>query len=392
MEFKVTLKSLRNVVSTSTRDSSVDDQPQRISSVARFPSAVTTIFKVAAEAAEDVTEVRGFANVFDRLGHGLNVSRVTNYGSEVKATPMEDAEYEDFNDNVIETQSTHPKRNKVMSASQTGTSFGNKDDDSLMVQYSVANDTNELARNKVKDQNPTATGATTVNHPNTITPGVDGQGQPIDPRKIQEYFEDFYEDIYEELHKFGEIESLNICNNLADHMVGNVYVQFTEEDQAAAALKALQGHFYSGSPIIADFSPVTDFREAMCRQFEENNCNRGGYYNFMHVKQIGRDLRKKLYGSYHRRSRGSRSRSRSMSPHRRRHSEGLGTIEIEGITMEIAEEVLTGMVDMTAMVGEDDMGAQGTPEVLQRRGVRNGGRRLKSGTRKGRGGTDSEKS
>ncbi|KAG4188794.1 hypothetical protein ERO13_A08G188100v2 [Gossypium hirsutum] len=153
--------------------------------------------------------------------------------------------------------------------------------------------------------------------PDMITPGVDPQGQPIDPRKIQEHFEDFYEDIYEELSKFGEIESLNVCDNLADHMIGNVYAQFREEDQAAAALQALQGRFYSGRPIIADFSPVTDFREATCRQYEENNCNRGGYCNFMHVKVIGRDLRRKLFGSY-RKYRGHRSRSRSGSPRPRR--------------------------------------------------------------------------
>lgn len=155
--------------------------------------------------------------------------------------------------------------------------------------------------------------------PDMITPGVDPQGQPIDPRKIQQHFEDFYEDIFEELDKFGEIESLNVCDNLADHMIGNVYVQFKEEDQAAAALQALQGRFYHGRPIIADFSPVTDFREATCRQFEENNCNRGGYCNFMHVKLIGRELRRKLYGRYrgYRISR-SRSRSRSLSPRHRR--------------------------------------------------------------------------
>ncbi|KAG6591187.1 Splicing factor U2af small subunit A, partial [Cucurbita argyrosperma subsp. argyrosperma] len=153
--------------------------------------------------------------------------------------------------------------------------------------------------------------------PDMITPGVDAQGQPIDPRKIQEHFEDFYEDIYEELGKFGEIECLNVCDNLADHMIGNVYVQFREEDQAAAALQALQGRFYSGRPIIADFSPVTDFREATCRQYEENNCNRGGYCNFMHVKMIGKDLRRKLFGR-HRGYRRSRSRSRSLSPRNRK--------------------------------------------------------------------------
>ncbi|KAJ8433600.1 hypothetical protein Cgig2_016530 [Carnegiea gigantea] len=150
--------------------------------------------------------------------------------------------------------------------------------------------------------------------PDMITPGVDAQGNPIDPRKIQEHFEDFYEDLFEELGKYGEIESLNVCDNLADHMVGNVYVQYREEEQAANALRNLTGRYYAGRPIIVDFSPVTDFREATCRQYEENTCNRGGYCNFMHLKRIGRELRRLLFGRYRRRR--SRSRSRSRSPHR----------------------------------------------------------------------------
>ncbi|KAK4482681.1 hypothetical protein RD792_009847 [Penstemon davidsonii] len=150
--------------------------------------------------------------------------------------------------------------------------------------------------------------------PDMITPGVDAQGHPIDPKKMQEHFEDFYEDLFEELNKYGEIESLNICDNLADHMVGNVYVQFREEEHAANALKNLTGRYYAGRPIIVDFSPVTDFREATCRQYEENTCNRGGYCNFMHLKRISRELRRQLFG----RSRRRHSRSRSRSPHRHR--------------------------------------------------------------------------
>ncbi|XP_071702019.1 splicing factor U2af small subunit B-like [Rutidosis leptorrhynchoides] len=149
--------------------------------------------------------------------------------------------------------------------------------------------------------------------PDSITPGVDPQGQPLDPRKIQDHFEDFYEDLFEELSKYGEIESLNICDNLADHMVGNVYVQFREEEHAASALQNLTGRFYAGRPIIVDFSPVTDFREATCRQYEENVCNRGGYCNFMHLKKISRELRRQLFGRSRR-----RSRSRSHSPQRHR--------------------------------------------------------------------------
>lgn len=147
-----------------------------------------------------------------------------------------------------------------------------------------------------------------------ITPGVDPQGQPLDPKKIQHHFEDFYEDLFEELSKYGEIQNLNICDNLADHMVGNVYVQFREEDHAAAALQNLSGRFYAGRPIIVDFSPVTDFREATCRQYEENVCGRGGYCNFMHLKKINDDLKRQLFGRSKRRH--SRSRSRSRSPHR----------------------------------------------------------------------------
>ncbi|CAL0333996.1 unnamed protein product [Lupinus luteus] len=153
--------------------------------------------------------------------------------------------------------------------------------------------------------------------PDMITPGVDVNGQPIDPRKIEEHFEDFYHDLFDELTKYGKLESLNVCDNLADHMVGNVYVQFREEEHAANALNNLTGRFYAGRPIIVDFSPVTDFREATCRQYDENSCNRGGYCNFMHLKRISRDLRRQLFGRHHR-SRHSRSRSRSRSPYRHR--------------------------------------------------------------------------
>ncbi|KAF5187417.1 Splicing factor u2af subunit-like protein [Thalictrum thalictroides] len=153
--------------------------------------------------------------------------------------------------------------------------------------------------------------------PDMVTPGMDPQGQAMDPRRIQEHFEDFYEDLFEELSKYGEIESLNICDNLADHMVGNVYVQFKEEDHAASAVQNLTGRFYAGRPIIVDFSPVTDFREATCRQYEENTCNRGGYCNFMHLKKISRELRRQLFGRYRRRH----SRSRSRSPQRNRNYE-----------------------------------------------------------------------
>lgn len=142
--------------------------------------------------------------------------------------------------------------------------------------------------------------------------------QQPDPRQLQQHFEDFYEDIFEELASFGEIEGLNVCDNLADHLVGNVYVKYREEESALAALNALSGRFYAGRPILCEFSPVTDFRESTCRQYEENTCTRGGYCNFMHLKPISRNLRKILFGRYKRRDDRDRDRDRDRDKDRDR--------------------------------------------------------------------------
>ena len=42
--------------------------------------------------------------------------------------------------------------------------------------------------------------------------------------------------MYEELESFGRIEELNVCANLGDHMIGNVYVKYEEEEMAEKVL------------------------------------------------------------------------------------------------------------------------------------------------------------
>ena len=82
---------------------------------------------------------------------------------------------------------------------------------------------------------------------------------------------------------------------MGDHLIGNVYVKFNTEEEAEAAQKSLNGKYYSGKQIICEYSPVTDFRESRCRQFEEGACGRGGFCNFMHLKYISRDFKKSLF-------------------------------------------------------------------------------------------------
>jgi len=68
------------------------------------------------------------------------------------------------------------------------------------------------------------------------------------------------------------------------------------EEDADKAVKDLNNRWFGGRPIYAELTPVTDFREACCRQYETGECTRSGFCNFMHLKPISRKLRSELYG------------------------------------------------------------------------------------------------
>merc|ERR1711936_1210310 len=156
----------------------------------------------------------------------------------------------------------------------------------------------------------------------------------VSDEEMQEHYDNFFEDVFVEAEdKYGEVEEMNVCDNLGDHLVGNVYIKFRREEDAARAVADLNNRWFGGRPIYAELSPVTDFREACCRQYEMGECVRSGFCNFMHLKPISRDLRRELYGrrgaqsglGNHGREKeaeksGKRRRSRSRSGERRKRS------------------------------------------------------------------------
>ena len=123
---------------------------------------------------------------------------------------------------------------------------------------------------------------------------LDPNAPPFDPKKDEEDFEDFYEEVFDELASFGFVEEMHVCDNLSDHMLGNVYVKFRREEDAERCKTLLSRRLYKGTPLRPEFSPVTDFREARCRQHDETKCSRGGYCNFMHIKRISRTFQRDL--------------------------------------------------------------------------------------------------
>ncbi|XP_044487807.1 uncharacterized protein LOC123212723 isoform X2 [Mangifera indica] len=187
------LKRLRSVVSTSSADSELVERARRIRSVATVPNPLATVIKAVAEAAEDVIRVKSTGSVFDRLGRGMDVSEMADHHTGLPEAVVVDREYENFDRVQEQTGSAYVKRHeysgqyvgdmrmiesdcglpfdsmthdegyddvnhmgyRVSDVLQSGPSGGNKSEDSLMLQYGVAknvDDVMQIPRNKDHDQ------------------------------------------------------------------------------------------------------------------------------------------------------------------------------------------------------------------------------------------------
>lgn len=97
-------------------------------------------------------------------------------------------------------------------------------------------------------------------------------------KELQEGFDAVYEDLYCELAKFGHLLELHVsctalhdelrltvnqvCDNVGDHLIGNVYARYEWETEAQAAVDNLNDRWYAGmclcSPIVY-IHELTDF-------------------------------------------------------------------------------------------------------------------------------------
>jgi splicing factor U2AF subunit len=139
-----------------------------------------------------------------------------------------------------------------------------------------------------------------------------------------EQFEIYCLDLIDELGKHGEVEELVIPCNLGEHLLGSVYVKYHNEEQASDALKSLSNRVYYGALVVPEFSPVVDFYEARCRNFDEGECSRGPFCNFIHMKTLSKFVKSEMKEAarvFRRKARGRKRRSRSRSPRRDRKEE-----------------------------------------------------------------------
>lgn len=154
-----------------------------------------------------------------------------------------------------------------------------------------------------------------------------GERRQYTEAELQEHFDSAYEELFVEIEsKYGELEELNVCENLNEHLVGNTYVKFRSEEDAEKACDDLNNRWFDGRPIYAELSPVTDFQDASC-QFSPAQCPRGTQCNFLHMKLVSRPVRHRLFKDRRRffYRRNGRSNSRSRSRDRRRKTRSRST-------------------------------------------------------------------
>jgi len=157
--------------------------------------------------------------------------------------------------------------------------------------------------------------------PNMWTnPIAEAQNNPLFKRKSPKdedaEFQEFFVDVFEEISKYGEVEDLMVCENLGEHLLGAVFVKFYDEEDAQKCTEGMKGRFFAGKEVKPQFSPVTDFREARCRQFETKNCNRGLMCNFAHIRLLPRH--EEFLRDLKRKQPFAGNRSRSLERHRSR--------------------------------------------------------------------------
>ena len=132
------------------------------------------------------------------------------------------------------------------------------------------------------------------NPPAAITFAEGGNVSDEDLKEALKHFEQFYEEIFVELSNFGELRELNVADNLCDHLIGNVYAKFFDENSASKAFNALEGKYYHSNLVDEEYSPIINIKDCKCRKYEDGLCQRGALCNFLHLKEVNRSLLKSL--------------------------------------------------------------------------------------------------
>lgn len=97
------------------------------------------------------------------------------------------------------------------------------------------------------------------------------------------HFCEFYDDVLPEFKKAGKVIQFKVCCNHEPHLRGNVYIQFSKQEEAEKAYRMFNSRWYGGKQLSCEFTNVIKWKSAICGLFHRNRCPKGSSCNFLHV-------------------------------------------------------------------------------------------------------------
>ena len=64
----------------------------------------------------------------------------------------------------------------------------------------------------------------------------------MENKELKEAFDEFYLEIFEEFRTYGSLEELQVCENMCDHLLGNVYVKYSDEVRSIIPKRHIRPH------------------------------------------------------------------------------------------------------------------------------------------------------
>lgn len=120
----------------------------------------------------------------------------------------------------------------------------------------------------------------------------------LEEKSIQIHLDLFYEDWFSELStRYGPVRRLVLASNSCPQLLGNIYVEFCEEEAAARCVEGLGRRYYSGKKIVAELGCCYKIDDGMCADGEKGTCGKGEKCGFIHAARGSEALINELFCS-----------------------------------------------------------------------------------------------
>lgn len=108
---------------------------------------------------------------------------------------------------------------------------------------------------------------------------------------VQIHVDLFYEDWFTEISlNYGPVRRIAIASNSCVQLLGNIYIEFESEADAARCAGEIGRRCYGGKKISAELGNCYRVDDGMCTDYRRGLCSKGDQCNFIHMAKVSEDL------------------------------------------------------------------------------------------------------